>query len=66
MRSGRARCAAVGCACSGRSGRRGEPTQYEAIGMDGTRYGPYLTLTEAKIKLTEVGGGVTKPITNSA
>ncbi|WP_443678195.1 hypothetical protein [Nocardia pulmonis] len=33
--------------------------------MDGTRYGPYLTMTEARIKLTEIGGGVVTPITKS-
>ncbi len=55
----------MGCACRG-SRPTGQATQYEAVGMDGTRYGPFLTQLEAKIKLTEIGGGVVKPITKPA
>lgn len=53
----------MGCGCGGGKASRGAPTQYKVTGQNGQSYGPYLTQTEARIKLQEIGGGVMTPVT---
>ncbi|WP_280410436.1 DUF7196 family protein [Nocardia asiatica] len=53
----------MGSCCGGsRAPKAGKVTGYEVITYTGEKFGPFLTSTEANIKVMEMGGGVIKPV----